>query len=936
MSKIKYFRNFVLCGDLNYRCLLCKVNFLDVTDVDKHLRWEKHKKALNKTTCMPRFRKDSIFKLQSYYYCSFCNRTMQDIEETKQHIESDIHKNQKSHPKAATTRVEVKLIDDVICINNTQISHLQWNGIIDKHCLLCNVVVNNLCSHPYSEHHMTDKHTFQCFTCKKTFSIYKFDDHFMNHSNNNSVEATNTANGNVGLKKEVPIMTDKNENPLKDCTISETNGEYGNVGIKKEVPIVTDKTENPLKDCTISETNGEHGNVGIKREVPIVTDKNENPLKDCTMSKTNGEHPTVLCGTGMEKIRQTEWDIQMLAGLYDDFFNIEMEAKKVSCKECKKDIKICQSEISTHLYAHGIYNSSFSRVYKVISQYIEKNYIQRDFDYGAAKSKAAQYGKVNYIKMNAGGSKGYCTLCDKFIVASIEVFKVHVAGGFHKGHLELKGIEKPQKHERVSYKSVAMVELIKSLLYSADKKNFLINGDFLINEDSFFLMKRIEHGKYYKKTKCFACDETLLPEDEKEHCISWKHKSNLLVAKTDKHTFQCFTCKKTFSIYKFDDHFMNQNNNNSVEATNTANGNVGLKKEVPIVTDKNENPLKDCTISKTNGEHGNAGIKKEVPILTDKNENPLKDCTVSKTNGEHGNAGIKKEVPIVTVKNGNPLKDCTISETNGEHENVGIKKEVPIVTDKDGNPLKDCTISETNGEHGNVGIKKEVPIVTDKNENPLKDCTISETNGEHGNVGIKKEVPIVTDKDGNPLKDCTMSETNGEHPTVLCGTGMAKIQQTEWDIQMLAGLDDDFFNIEMEAKKVSCKECKKDIKICQSEISTHLFTHGIYNSSFSRVYKVISQYIEKNYIQRDFDYGAAKSKAAQYGKVNYIKMNAGGSKGYCTLCDKFIVASIEVFKVHVAGGFHKGHLELKGIEKPQKHERVSYKSVAMVELIKSL
>lgn len=290
----------------------------------------------------------------------------------------------------------------------------------------------------------------------------------MNHSNNNSVEAIKTANGNVDLKKEGPIVTDKDGKPMKDCTISEING----------------------------------------------------------------EHPTVLCRTEMEKIRKTEWDIQMLAGLEDDFFNIDMEAKKITCKECKNHIKITASEISSHLFSHGNYYLNYSKAWNAINQYIEKKYIQRSFDHGAARSKAAQYGNVNFIKMNAGGSMGYCTLCDKFISASIDVFKSHVAGRFHKGHLELKGIEKPRKHDRVSYKPISMLELTKSLLYSADKKAFLINGEFVINEDSYFLMKRIEHGKYYKKTKCFACDETLLPEDEKEHCISWKHKSNLLAAKT--------------------------------------------------------------------------------------------------------------------------------------------------------------------------------------------------------------------------------------------------------------------------------------------------------------------------------------------------------------------------------------------------------------------
>lgn len=308
---------------------------------------------------------------------------------------------------------------------------------------------------------------------------------------------------------------------------------------------------NHPKNNSIEAPITENAHKQLKKDPPQVKiDKDANEVKDCTMALINGEYPTVLCSTGMEKIRNTEWDCQLIVGLKDDYFQINMETKKITCKICKKDnIKIVANEISNHLYAHGEYSTNISSICQTINNFIEKNYVLQNFDHGGARSKAAKYGKENFIKMNNGGSKGYCTLCDKFLLASIDVFKTHVTGCFHTGHLELKGIEEPQKHERGTYKLVSAMTVFNSLMYSADNKAFLINGNLLMNEDSFFLMKRIDHGKYYKKTKCFACDETILPEEEKEHCISWKHKSKLLYTLTISEDELCGVIREVYIIY---------------------------------------------------------------------------------------------------------------------------------------------------------------------------------------------------------------------------------------------------------------------------------------------------------------------------------------------------------------------------------------------------
>lgn len=61
----KYFKNFILCGEIDYHCLLCKENFQALAEVEKHIRWETHRKSVKSQTRSPKFKKEAIYKVRN-------------------------------------------------------------------------------------------------------------------------------------------------------------------------------------------------------------------------------------------------------------------------------------------------------------------------------------------------------------------------------------------------------------------------------------------------------------------------------------------------------------------------------------------------------------------------------------------------------------------------------------------------------------------------------------------------------------------------------------------------------------------------------------------------------------------------------------------------------------------------------------------------------
>lgn len=194
-------------------------------------------------------------------------------------------------------------------------------------------------------------------------------------------------------------------------------------------------------------------------------------------------------------------------------------------------MKVCKRHVFEHCRDHSKNGRKYikSKLREAIRDAIAKQYMSwKELDHGKARAEAANYGRQHYIIMNTGGIKGYCTICDKQFSASVEVFKEHVEGKYHIGHLELKGLIKPRKHIKSAYRADDLIFFLNELGYSSSMKRFWINGDFGIDWYSFFLIKKIAHGDHYMKTKCFACDEVMAWGDEKKHCQTQEHRNKVM------------------------------------------------------------------------------------------------------------------------------------------------------------------------------------------------------------------------------------------------------------------------------------------------------------------------------------------------------------------------------------------------------------------------
>lgn len=152
-------------------------------------------------------------------------------------------------------------------------------------------------------------------------------------------------------------------------------------------------------------------------------------------------------------------------------------------------------------------------------------------DHGQRRRELSKYGKGNYIKLNAGGSKGYCSLCSTTISGHLKLFKEHVNGARHKGHLELKGLKKAKTHQAPTEKFKPITEFINNLYFAEDLKLLCINREVCIDVHSFILVYEIDKRFQYKSTKCLVCDVLYPYSFDFEHYGTEEHKKRFLSAK---------------------------------------------------------------------------------------------------------------------------------------------------------------------------------------------------------------------------------------------------------------------------------------------------------------------------------------------------------------------------------------------------------------------
>ncbi|CAG5013940.1 unnamed protein product [Parnassius apollo] len=150
-------------------------------------------------------------------------------------------------------------------------------------------------------------------------------------------------------------------------------------------------------------------------------------------------------------------------------------------------------------------------------------------DHGKRRSEIAKYGKKHFIKLNPGGSKGYCSLCDVYISAHYYVAKEHVRGTRHQGMLLAKGLKKGIRYDNQTWYIPPMKSLqifLKEAFIVEDLKAICLNNKICVDIQSFLLVLPIANNKI----KCLTCDKIIQAQEVKQHCGSKAHKTNLVRA----------------------------------------------------------------------------------------------------------------------------------------------------------------------------------------------------------------------------------------------------------------------------------------------------------------------------------------------------------------------------------------------------------------------
>ncbi|XP_049880702.1 uncharacterized protein LOC126377088 [Pectinophora gossypiella] len=405
---LKYYKNFILCGDIDFFCILCNESFELEDEVEKHIRWGQHRRLFKAQEYLHKFKKDCVYKIENRYYCEVCNYVAPFYDIIKRHIKDENHLIRKANPEAAKKQIIAERVLGSIKVSNIYVFKKDWHCVINHQCLLCNIPAYNFNEHITSPDHMIKLiqaeikvaengpvyrkfvddalDTVFCFKCRKTFSEQLFTAHW--------------------------------------------NEEHGK--------------DKPQKD----------------RLTRLFVIDEENSLVTCILCQTTLDYSwTKLIKHKKDHIKKEEWTPN------------------------KKEEK-----------------ESFYQ------------------DKGKLRSELKQYGKDNYIKLNEGGGKGYCSLCHTFISAHIRNFKQHVHGMHHTNHLEVRGlIKKTKKTLKPRYETKPFEELLKDAV-RAGVYFFVFNMKLSIHVLSFTLTTRANTKG--DNIFCFICGgiyESITVHLESEH-----------------------------------------------------------------------------------------------------------------------------------------------------------------------------------------------------------------------------------------------------------------------------------------------------------------------------------------------------------------------------------------------------------------------------------
>ncbi|CAK1594577.1 unnamed protein product [Parnassius mnemosyne] len=150
----RYYKNVILCGEIDFYCLLCEESFELAEQVERHIRWEQHRKNIKNLSYIPKYKKDCIFMIGKYYYCEICNYVTTSVKQVKNHINDSTHLFRTKNPIITQKASDVtRNKNGLIKYHNMIMSKFEWHGIVNNHCFLCNTSVENV-EHVKQRDHM--------------------------------------------------------------------------------------------------------------------------------------------------------------------------------------------------------------------------------------------------------------------------------------------------------------------------------------------------------------------------------------------------------------------------------------------------------------------------------------------------------------------------------------------------------------------------------------------------------------------------------------------------------------------------------------------------------------------------------------------------------------------------------------------------------------
>ncbi|XP_028164938.1 uncharacterized protein LOC114356054 [Ostrinia furnacalis] len=488
----KYYRNFILWGEVDFYCLLCVEAFRDRSDLDKHIRWENHRKLLKSQVKNHKFKKDIVYKVEELFYCEVCNYVAPSIEVMNTHVATDDHKASKAKPKteaelintACTRELEYVIVTDII------VEEKDWNCITHQNfCLVCGFLVGDfMVEHCRTRDHIINligskvvvegdkfyrklyNDRFYCLCCKEALQMSVFQDHW-------------TCKEHIDFKA--------------DCIFETT---YATATAIKDRLNPKQKIEEVLLER-------------LKYDYERLDDKNLAICNECQ------------CVLKLE-------------------FQIMHDHKKIH--ENSKPIKEVESD-------------SEDDKYQVV--FCELT------DHGQRRRELKEYGSKNFIRLNSGGSKGYCRLCTTTISGHLKLFKEHVRGARHRGNLELDGKKSSRIHKTCTDTHRSIVERLNAVYVMKEENLLCINKTVCLDIHSFVMVYNIDKRFQYDVTKCFICNAPYRFDYDFEHYSTSAHKKEFLnlrvldipgeFIRIVRNRFHCGTCNKLYPYWELMEKHLN-------------------------------------------------------------------------------------------------------------------------------------------------------------------------------------------------------------------------------------------------------------------------------------------------------------------------------------------------------------------------------------------